>query len=64
MKTTYKTNHYLISILFFLVFALGQAQNPTITFTPPSDATPTSTGGGLLPLPSVDSPLEIDISFS
>ena len=61
--TTYKTNLFLVVTLLFSFLAYGQ-ENPTITFTPPSDATPTSTGGGLLPLPSAGSPLEVDISFS
>ena len=61
--TTYKTNLFLVVTLLFSFLAYGQ-ENPTITFELPVDASPTPTGGGLLPLPTEASPLEISVYFN
>lgn len=56
--TTYKTNLFLVVTLLFSFLAYGQ-ENPTITFELPVGASPTPTGGGLLPLPTESETKEV-----
>ena len=64
MNLTYTSTRFLVSVLFIFSFVHGQAQEPFLTFELPFGASPTLIGGGLLPLPTEASPLEIKISVS